>query len=196
MSRFLEVPITNDLFFHKRLSNPYNYHKMIWDLWKNGKNKKNTPFLYRCDPNKIIILANDPIENDQVDWLKNCRISTDHNIRYNGSFFYDIIVNPVKRNLRERNHIPLKSDEDIIKWWQRISKNSGFEIDINLIRISCKNNEVSYDAKNNVVTKYKVRIEGLMTVIDPNTFNQQFKIGFGPSKRFGCGLMLIVKKCL
>jgi CRISPR-associated protein Cas6/Cse3/CasE subtype I-E len=191
MAFLIDIPITEDLFFHKKLENPYNYHKLIWELWGD---REPTTFLFRVDEKRILVLSSCPIDNTNTGWLGKCRIGQDHVVNYDGKYFYDIFVNPIKKSKEDHKSIPLKSESDILGWWSRVSMKYGFEINKDLTRISCGHNEISYGPSGNVITKYKVRIEGCMKIVDPVKFNNQFPKGFGPSKRFGCGLMLIVKK--
>jgi len=183
---FLHIKLSEKTIYSKKLYNMYAIHKMIWELWRH---KTETPFIFRMKDDNLYVLYNIPIENKDVEWLKESRTTKEKEINFNGTYSYDIIVNPVKRDMKSRKIIPFKKDENILSWMERKGKKSGFDIDKEKTIILNKYNDIS-----NNVTIFKANIRGILKITDPCLFNRNFIKGFGRAKRFGCGLMLIEQK--
>ena len=184
---FLHVELSDEIVYNKKLYDIYNVHKMIWELWESCPK---TPFLFRLKDNNLYVLYNKPIDNTNVKWLENARITTEKKINFNGSYSYDIIVNPTKRDKKSKKIIPFKKESNIFRWWEQKGKQSGFEVKIENTIICNKHNNVS--SKEIII--FQVYIQGFLKITNPDLFNEYFIKGFGRAKRFGCGLMLMNKK--
>lgn len=186
--RILHLNISTDICYNKKLYDMYNVHKMIWELWKD---KKETPFIFRLENEDLYVLFNQPIDNTEVSWLKDARITEEKTINLNGIYSYEIIINPSIRCKEDKKIKALTKDDEIIKWWKKKGEKYGFKIKPEQTIVSHKEKDIS--RKKNI-TIFKVKIQGILEVTNPTLFNDQFVKGFGRAKRMGCGLMLINKK--
>ena len=211
--RFLHIKLSEKIIVEKELYNTYNLKNMIWDLWGY---EKEPVFLFRIDSNDLYVLFRKPIKNDDIPWIQNASITDEKIMNLEGTYSYKIVVNPIFKKPKrpegwdranissitdkdttewwpwDKDNIPLKDYEDIEEWWRRQGEQHGFKI-LGSIKISNRHND-SFKNKNNNITIFKVDIQGVLETTDTELFNNSFVKGFGKSKRFGCGLMLITNK--
>lgn len=189
--KFLHLKLSEKLIYTHKLTNPYNFHKFIWRLW-NDKNK--TPFLFRLDKDDLYFMINEDIENQDIEWLKDTKSTDNKKVDFKEGYIlkYNIRVNPVKKDKNTGKIVYLSNNDDIISWWERTGERCGFSFEENSIRIVKKEKTYFYK-KDNKITIFCVDIEGILQVNKPDLFNKSFIEGFGRSKRFGCGLMLLHK---
>jgi len=188
---FLHVKLTDKFVHSKKLYITYNVHKMLWELWDD---KGEAPFLFRMEENDIYVLFNCPIQNENILWLKGARITYFEVPEFSGRFLYEVVVNPTLCQHSSHKRIPLKKDEDIFNWWGRQGKRCGFEIEKKSTLIYNKRNDIFKKNKKDEIVIFKSTISGILNITDEEVFNENFMKGFGRSKRFGCGLMLMKKK--
>jgi CRISPR system Cascade subunit CasE len=163
------------------------------------------PNLYALDRNyllKDIPSKKLPSENELVEILKK-----------QSHYYFHLTANPVKRIIKEtlennktkNKKIPLYGEEDQVEWLLRQGNNYGFEIlGLNIASFSFgrKNARIEFkeEEPESMTSKTKrnlffhgVKYDGVLRVVDPESFLKGYFHGIGPSKAFGFGLLSIKK---
>ena len=80
-------------------------------------------------------------------------------------------------------------DQAIIDWMDRKAQYGGFELE------TVQATDYQWHSLSNAKKGRfsSVDYQGILQVSDPDVFREHLANGFGPAKRFGCGLMLICK---
>lgn len=82
--------------------------------------------------------------------------------------------------------------EQGVLWLEQQGSKRGFKIDPNLIQVEGYDQHTIVRRGKSSPLKYSsIDFNGILTVVDPSVFLAALKKGFGASKAFGCGLMLI-----
>ncbi len=95
-----------------------------------------------------------------------------------------------KREGRHSNRVPLVREEKQETWLKRKGQQHGFSP----VRfwISGQGNRLGWKKngqKRKKLTIYDVQFDGVLAVVDPQTFADSLILGIGPAKAFGCGLL-------
>jgi len=104
---------------------------------------------------------------------------------------FEVIMNPTKRESGGGKLNPLRTREDIARWFVEKAPQWGFEVKpehIAVGNVSVKR----FEKEGRTVTQAQAQILGQLTVIDKEKFIQSFKQGIGRGRSFGCGLLQIV----
>ena len=91
-------------------------------------------------------------------------------------------------NRRNSNRVPLVHEEKQLAWLQKRAEDNGFKlIDY---RISRQQNHQSRKKENGrSITLYTIQFDGCLQITDTDKFKTAVRIGIGPAKVFGCGLL-------
>ena len=137
-------------------------------------------------------------------------------LKENQKCIFKLKANPVKRPPPKKygkgeyrgktNRIPIKNEEQLMKWIKRKSKSAG----VKLVRVKTDNKHKTYDIrtreflkskietpyryrkkKGNTLTFYGVIFEGHLRITDLAKFKSALVAGIGPGKAFGFGLLSI-----
>lgn len=199
-------------------ANGYAVHQLLWSLFPNDGDKKRD-FLYREDsegglPRFYIVSGDMPVANSAAAVQSkpySPKLETGEQLHFT------LTANPVVARKTEGKKNSVRHDvwmdakkaakdtgkdgpelagicENAVKKWlvSRGEKN-GFEVDMNQV---CVDGYIQHRFKQTKGGKEirfsSVSFEGLLTVRDPELFvqNALYK-GVGPSKAFGCGLVLV-----
>jgi len=86
--------------------------------------------------------------------------------------------------------IGLYTEEDQLKWLEKKGNQNGFiPIDVSIQSAGTIRGVKTQDNKKHILKIPCVRYDGLLQVSDPMAFENGLKMGIGPAKGFGCGLL-------
>ena len=107
----------------------------------------------------------------------------------------DVVMDAKKRFKEEHPGEPVPMTELIqdagTAWLEARAERLGFVIDPRLVRCEGYRQHRLTRGRGKPVRFSSLDIEGLLTVTDPKRFAETLFSGIGPSKAFGCGLLLV-----
>ena len=198
----------------------YALHKMIWTLVSQNKNQKRD-FLYRAEYDGyqnikfIYLLASNQISSQEKEVIA---VSPKYNPQLSDgeNLFFKLRANPIvkrKENGKkkeysivmdakhrfeknDRSYFDQFSQDELIhnvgiEWLNRKGEQHGFSVRDNDVVID---NNREYPVKATGKANYVLRtldFGGKLKVTDVDKFKVALFKGIGPSKAFGCGLMLV-----
>lgn len=111
-------------------------------------------------------------------------------------FLFRLLANPSCRKAiykDENGHgkrIGLYTEEDQLKWLEKKGNQNGFiPIDVSIQSAGTIRGVKKQDDKKHIIKIPCVRYDGLLQISDPSAFENGLKMGIGPAKGFGCGLL-------
>ena len=178
-----------------RLEDAYSIHRIVYSLFPKLP-AENRDFLFfdkgfEKGIRKILILSKRKPENTKIGNLEAKEVS-DSFLEFD-NYAFEILLNPVKRNGKTQNTIPVIGKENLIKWFIEKSPQWGFETDeqsLTLEKIFVQ--EFKKGNQNSNYTFSSVLFKGKLKVVDRNLFIKSFKEGIGKGKAFGFGLLQII----
>lgn len=187
----LQVP--KDVYYNINNKGMYGDMQLICDIFGQFDSSAGKPFLFRKE-----------VKTSSVEFIirsdiKPLRVSTGCKIltkEVPQSYFdkdlaeIKVTLNPIVQKAGQKNakKVPLKSEEDIRLYVNKIFNKSGIEPVS--IRIGKPVNDVGLKMGYRI-TVSKVDVEGIIKITDKRAFLDALESGVGAAKRFGCGLMLI-----
>ena len=205
---FNEAVVFKNIFF-----SPYSLHQAIWSLFADSPDRERD-FLYRLDvagkmPMVYAISKREP-QDTKGFWnirSKQYRPKIESGIHLG----FTVRVNPVRKiaakrhdvvmdakfkaRKEEQKRITTLSTQEIIsqacgKWIEQRSDKNGFKL--LQFRIDGYQQVKFVKPKGGGLIQYStVDITGILKVINSQLFTRMLFSGLGPSKGFGCGLMLV-----
>ncbi len=106
---------------------------------------------------------------------------------------HDVVMDALRNSEGDRAGVRLRAvHEQGLAWLERQGKKSGFEILSDSVRIDgYEQHRVTRKGSARAMEFSAIDFEGLLTVRDPVALLTAIARGFGASKAYGCGLMLI-----
>lgn len=106
---------------------------------------------------------------------------------------HDVVMDAIRNSEGDRAGIRLRAmHEQGLAWLERQGEKSGFEILSDRVRIDgYEQHRVTRKGSARAREFSTIDFEGLLTVRDPAALLTAIAHGFGASKAYGCGLMLI-----
>ncbi|MDX9858735.1 MAG: type I-E CRISPR-associated protein Cas6/Cse3/CasE [candidate division Zixibacteria bacterium] len=199
------------------LTDKYKEHQLLWELFP-GSPDATRDFLFRQEirPDRLIyyVLSGRLPQAERPGWIVETK-SYSPNLRSGQRFLFSIRVNPVVKRRDDNNHQvrhdvvmdtkwKLRHDDKTIPdrqiiqesgraWLERRSVDGGFILDGSRFRADAYVKHVARKGQpaNKLVEYSTLDMRGLLTITDPTPFLSTLHSGIGPSKAFGCGLLLI-----
>ncbi|MDY6916491.1 MAG: type I-E CRISPR-associated protein Cas6/Cse3/CasE [Chloroflexota bacterium] len=189
---------------HLRLS-PYVLHQAVFRAFPDESDGGPGRVLYRVDTDRrgntsLLVQSEKKPDWDKASMLQECFIEPAEwrpyapRCRKGQDLYFRLRANPaVKKQAEGRKNgyrLGLLREEDQLKWFQRKAQEGGFTL------LNCQimpegivhGEEGRRDGK---LRHYAVRFEGVLRVVDPNTFLVTIGNGIGPGKGFGFGLLSV-----
>ncbi len=210
---------TNEVFW-KIFEDCYNVHKLIWPFFSDGP-ERNRDFIYRHEsvnhkPVFYCVSERRPHDPDGIwDILTK---EYDPKLRTGQRLSFVLRANPVKK-VRDKNGKQSRHDvvmdaktklkegrtpkdqwptsaeliqEATVEWLRSRGEMFGFELDKSMVRgDGYQQHRFRKGNKGPEVRFSTVDFTGVLNVRDPERFKETLFNGLGPSKGFGCGLMLV-----
>ena len=106
---------------------------------------------------------------------------------------HDVVMDALRNSRRDRAGQRLGAvREQGFAWLQRQGREWGFEVAPDCIRIDgYEQHRISRKGSRHAMTFSTIDFEGILTLRVPDTLLTAITRGFGASKAYGCGLMLI-----
>jgi CRISPR-associated protein Cas6/Cse3/CasE subtype I-E len=187
----LQVP--KEVYYSKNKKGMYGDMQLISDIFGQFDNSERKPFLFRKEIRTTCIefIVRSSIRPTEIDRSYKSRVK-----EVPATFFdrdravIKVTLNPIVQKAGQKNSkkVPLRSEEDIRAYVNRVFLRSGME------PVSLKIGKSMDDIglkKGHRITVSKVNVEGIVKVTDKETFRESISKGLGAAKRFGCGLALI-----
>lgn len=184
-----------------KITDAYSLHRVVYSLFDDirselQKNQSVSSGILYADKGgdfqsrKILILSNRQPHAPIYGELSVKKI-TDTFLDY-GHYRFEVIVNPTKRDSKSRQLIPLKTRDDIARWFISKAPYWGFEVSAEHLEVEgiCVKQFVGKDGRQ--VTQGQAKLLGRLRVSDSDKFKQSFEQGIGRGRAFGAGLLQIV----
>lgn len=180
--------------------NSYKLHKFIYSLFDDirteEEKQKSIPsgFLYvdkgsNFHGQKILMLSNRQPNAPTYGEISMRKIAA--NFLDYPRYRFEVVINPTKRESGGGKLIPLRTRENIARWFIEKAPQWGFEVKPEHLAVG----DVSvkrFEKEGQTVTQAQAQILGQLTVIDKEKFVKSFQQGIGRGRSFGCGLLQIV----
>ena len=183
------------------ITDAYSIHRVVYDLFDDTRTESekqrsvSSGILYSdkggdSRGRKILMLSNRQ-PNAPTHGEISMRTIADDFLDYQ-NYRFEVVINPTKRQSGGGKLIPLRTRENIAKWFIEKAPQWGFEVssehlEIEEIIVKKFLNKHKYE-----ITQTQARILGRLTVTDKTKFVQSFQQGIGRGRSFGCGLLQIV----
>lgn len=206
--------------FWRVFQSPYTLHQAIWQIFSDHADRKRD-FIYRVDkdgPRPLIytVSMREPDQSNDIWHIESKPYSPKINPGSNLSFM--LRVNPVvsKRDESNKQHrhdvvmdlkasfkkknlpknemptIAAIAQEAGWNWLAKRAETNGFTVQQQHVRADSYRQESFVKKKGGRRIQYSsLDIVGELTVADPEVFLDKLYNGIGPSKSFGCGLMMV-----
>jgi CRISPR system Cascade subunit CasE len=202
--------------FWRIFQNPYTLHQSIWKLFGDYANRKRD-FLYRLEQNKnhpliYAVSAREPI-NMQDLWHIEAK-SYEPKINLGTRLAFMLRANPIRakrdeNNKQHRHDVVMEAksrlkeqvenklvariiQEEGFNWLSSRAEKCGFIVKPeDVLADGYQQHRFVKSKGGNIISLSTIEFNGTLTVVDPKLFLETLCQGIGPSKSFGCGLMLV-----
>ena len=206
--------------FWQAIRNPYDVHAMVWRIFSDGS-KKERDFLYRLDlqersPLIYAVSKSDPVDLEGI-WhveQKNYQpvLKTGQHLGFS------LRANPIRtkwdeKGCQKRHDVVMDAktlleasgcppdacppelvlvQKEGFSWLASRCERLGFAVGEGMVRADGyqQHRFRKWNGKMNV-TISTIDFTGVLTVTDPDRFEETLYTGVGPAKSFGCGLLLV-----
>lgn len=190
----------------RRRDVPLNRQQWLWDLFPGGKERQ---FLYRREELqgafRFFVLSQErPAESET--FTIECR-SFVPELRTGQQLCFNLRANPTickagkrhdllmeaKRQVRgqaEGSDVWLHQQQAALDWLAAQGERSGFTL-LDTSVDAYRQQQLRRENSRQLIQFSSVDYTGMLTVTDPGLFLQRLSQGYGKSRAFGCGLMLI-----
>ncbi|ELO4848213.1 type I-E CRISPR-associated protein Cas6/Cse3/CasE [Escherichia coli] len=184
----------------------YVMHQWLWDLFPGGKERQ---FLYRREELqgafRFFVLSQErPAESET--FTIECR-SFVPELRTGQQLCFNLRANPTickagkrqdllmeakrqVRGLAEGSDVWLHQQQAALDWLAAQGERSGFTL-LDTSVDAYRQQQLRRENSRQLIQFSSVDYTGMLTVTDPGLFLQRLSQGYGKSRAFGCGLMLI-----
>lgn len=201
-------------------TNGYRAHQLVWSLFSDHEDRTRD-FIFRWDtdgalPVLYIVSKRPPVDREaNFDILQSKTYAP--KLRQGQELAFSLRANPVVKSRDEKGRqlvhdvvmnakFELRSDpageqeltqaelvdREGIKWLQRRTDQYGFVFETHQVLTEAyERHEFRKSRDHRRVVISTIDYQGRLTVTNPDRFTQALFNGVGPSKAFGCGLMLV-----
>ncbi|MBN2074346.1 MAG: type I-E CRISPR-associated protein Cas6/Cse3/CasE [Dehalococcoidales bacterium] len=185
-------------------SRPYELHRSLLKAFPDNDEGGTGRVLFRLDTDDatggmsvLVQSEKEPTWNNLngfKDFVTDCKckeflpeVKDDQVLRFR------LRANPAKRSKQTGKREGILKTEDQIAWLEKKGEKGGFEIlDVNAVNEGYSRDGLTdSDNEKHTTTMLSVRYDGLLRVIDADTFHETLRDGIGPAKGFGFGLLSI-----
>lgn len=196
----------------------YLGHQLLWGLFSTGEGedrKQPRPFVFRCmeDANRptfYVVSDREPTDRDGY-WTIGCK-PYEPRIQSGMRLHFDLRANPVRReqgaNGQRRHDVVMDAkkhrqaaDEEVVPgeiehkagmyWLGARAQRLGFSLSEHGFSACGYQQHVIHKGSGKPIRFSSLDMQGILEVTDPERFRQTLSRGIGPSKSFGCGLLLV-----
>lgn len=206
--------------FWRSVRNPYDVHGMVWRIFSDGS-RKDRDFIYRLEmqeasPVIYAVSTAEPVDIDGI-WAVEQK---EYNpvLRTGQRLGFSLRANPIrsKRDEERKQHrhdvvmdakvllqqsgcppdvMPPQEalvQKEGFSWLSSRAEAAGFAVDEGMVRAEgYRQHRFKKPKGKHWVSISTIDFTGVLTVTDPDRFEQALYTGIGPAKSFGCGLLLI-----
>jgi len=200
-------------------SNGYRAHRLVWSLFADDPDR-DRDFVYRWDvdgrlPTLRVVSEREPEDQNELFRLRtkpydpqlsegqrlafSLRANTVIKKQQDGKQrAHDVVMN-AKWEMRQEgewedsdlSHAELVQREGK-KWIEKRTDHFGFELPDGQVRADAhQKHSFEKPRSGRPVTFVTMDLSGVLRVADPETFRESLLYGIGPTKAYGCGLMLV-----
>lgn len=206
--------------FWRSIRNPYDVHSLVWRIFSDGA-RKDRDFIYRLEmqessPVIYAVSTADPVDRDGI-WAVDPKEYAPV-LRTGQRLGFSLRANPIRTKrdedgrqhrhdvvmdakvLLEQSGCPpdaMLSQTELVQkegvsWLSSRAEAAGFAVDAELVRADgYQRHRFKKPRGKNWISISTIDFTGVLTVTDPDLFEQALYTGIGPAKSFGCGLLLI-----
>lgn len=99
---------------------------------------------------------------------------------------FDLKAYPCRR--REGRKYTIRDSFGKIEWLKRMAEQNGFSVeDVSILNVE----SYSINKKTGVYSLPVTTFNGLLKITDVKRFKESFRMGIGPEKAFGCGMLMV-----
>jgi CRISPR system Cascade subunit CasE len=186
-----------------RLHDCYDWHQAVWKAFP-GRDGGTRDFLTRLDRQRdgFRLLIVSPLEPTRPDWCppeswRSRPIPETYFSRR--QYVFQLCANATKKvtklsadgqPTKNGRRVPLSSRDELVNWIRRKGDQGGFAVNEATLRTFSGGRE--YFEKRGIRGLHSaVEFQGVLQVMEPGKFHENFKRGIGPAKAFGFGLLVI-----
>lgn len=176
-----------------RITDPYSIHRVVYSLFpkKDGTTRE---FLFADKGgsfNERTILLLSEHEPEMLEHGKLHIKKIPENFLQQDFYGFEVLVNPVRRDSKTGNIIPVRGMETLKEWFINKAPSYGFRVESESLSVS-DTEVLKFKKDGQNVVLGKARFVGKLEVIDRQRFIDTFKHGLGKAKGFGFGLLQII----
>ena len=204
----------NDPLLWRRLSEPYEFHRLLWDCFSDGP-ERNRDFIYRQEGRQAYSISQRPPHKPGPGWRVeqktfSPRLKAGDHLRFilranpvvsrrddNGKQHRCDLVMDAKTSLKKqgvpREKWPSQAEmarDAGLAWMRAREKANGYKLHEESFTAEGYR-QLRFPKKGHRVSIAVLDLGGLLEVSQPERFVAMLSKGLGPAKGFGCGLMLV-----
>jgi CRISPR system Cascade subunit CasE len=208
----LQLNPTNRQVWRQHLRNPYKVHQMVMRGFPDGVKREAAQILHRLEVRDdlpvLMVQSALPPDWSQVDpaylvspdpydpWPNPAVRPFDLPLQKDQLFGFRLSANPTVKirydkngeRRKNSNRVPLLREDEQRAWLDKRAEAAGFRVLDTAI--SQGQSQKMWKARGaEPITLYTVQFDGYLQVIDPETLKTTIRVGVGPSRAFGCGLL-------
>lgn len=192
----------------KLIRNPYLIHKALWGLFNNSPDQKRD-YLFRVEKRKFsnaaVLLQSERkpmhLDNDSITSIVFKPFSPVFNVDMLLRFY--AVCNPVKTIIDENGRknakgevkkcrVPLVKEDEQLSWLTNKLQDSAKVENIEVQKLPPLYFRKAKEARSGKIQPIAFR--GVIKVGNPDALFNIFRLGIGPAKAFGCGLLSLAKE--
>ncbi|WP_220681452.1 type I-E CRISPR-associated protein Cas6/Cse3/CasE [Methanofollis formosanus] len=206
--------------FWRSVRNPYDVHGMVWRIFSDGA-RKDRDFIYRLEmqessPVIYAVSTADPVDLDGIWAIEQKEYSPV--LRTGQRLGFSLRANPIRAKRNEEGKQkrcdvvmdaktvlkesgcspdampsqPVLVQKEGFSWLASRGEAAGFAVDEGMVRAEgYRQHRFKKPRGKNWISISTIDFTGVLTVTDPDRFEEALYGGIGPAKSFGCGLVLI-----
>ena len=211
---------TTSAGFWQAIQNPYEVHAMVWRIFSDGS-RKERDYIYRLEiqertPLIYAVSEADPVDLDGIWDIESKEYRPV--LRKGQQLAFSLRANPVRtkrdeKGCQHRHDVVMDAkklldysacppearppESELVQregysWLASRSEKLGFSVDGGMIRADGyrQHRFRKWNGKMNVAIS-TIDFTGVLTVTDPDRFEETLYRGVGPGKSFGCGLLMV-----
>ena len=186
-----QIYLTRQNMLQNKLYDVYSFHKLVYSFFPYTENKER--FLYvnkgiiNDSYHQLLILSK--ILPNIPDDIASTSIKISDNFFNFKSYRFEIILNPVKTDIKTKKRVSIINKDDLTTWFLNKINKLGFTVS-SLTITNLK--PITFVKNHHKCVFNHVKFSGHLNVTDKNKFIETFKSGIGHGKAFGFGLIQLI----
>ena len=176
------------------IKDEYSIHQLVYSMFSGPDDEEMVrDFLYVKKHNyrkalSLLILSH---RNPKLpDYCQMTSRRIPENYLMGDEYYFTIKTNPVRRSVKNGKLFPVVEHKDLVEWFSEKAEKAGMLVDPNRIDLQDRGIEKVVKKEGEFIFN-KVTFVGHCKVINREAFIKTFENGFGRTRAFGFGLMIL-----